>query len=72
MKLDVTCKALEVIKDDHVIFAALRIEIGQHPAHAGAFEEITPARGVVRKDHLDVVAFAFGVLTAAVFLAVQA
>lgn len=72
MEFGIAGKAFQIIENNHVIAALLRIQIAQQIDHAGAVHEIARAGNIVGKDRLDIIALVFRVITAAAFLAFQA
>nr|WP_321361405.1 hypothetical protein [uncultured Hyphomonas sp.] len=71
MRRRIAGKPLQIIEDDDVIFALLRIEIRQQRDHARAFEVISTASNRVRKNRFNLIAFLRRILTAAILLRVQ-
>nr|WP_235974485.1 MULTISPECIES: hypothetical protein [Actibacterium] len=72
MKFDIPRKPFEIVKNNDIVLTWLRIEIGQHATHTRTLQKITAARGIVWKNHLDIITFGFSVLATTMFLAVQA
>ena len=72
MKLGIARKTLEVIEDNHVRLAHLRIEITQQRHHTGAAHEITATAYIIGKHGFDVITLLISIGAAALFLAFKA
>ncbi|MEZ5838356.1 MAG: hypothetical protein R3D03_21955 [Geminicoccaceae bacterium] len=68
VKLGVAGKALEIIEDDDIAFAGLRIEIAQKSDHARTLHEVAAAGDIIGKHGLDRIAVRLRIFPATGFL----
>ncbi|GAA5082113.1 hypothetical protein GCM10023209_37430 [Roseibacterium beibuensis] len=69
MEFSVSGKSLQVVKDNYIGLALLRIEIGEQSDHARAAHEIAAPTYVIGEHSLNVIAFVFRIGATTLLLA---